>query len=114
MDDQEQGQDSSYNASSVCPVDLCERVNSEYSEYWFGRLTYKEHCYKTDQCSYCRSPPCEKPRGLSPGSWNTKIGSKSAYLKVGLKFGALPIFRRKQAKLVTQNVIRYVIVTKLR
>ena len=32
-------------------------------------------------------------------------------MKVGLKFGALPILRRKQAMLVTQKVMRYVIVT---
>ena len=38
---------------------------------------------------------------------------EGAYLNVGLKLGALPILRRKQAKLVTQNVMRYVIVTKL-
>lgn len=130
MDDQEQGQDNSYNASSVGPVDLCEGVNYVFLRHWIGRLTYKEHSYKTDQCSYSRSPPCEKPGGHLVQALGTQnefpeqsclmendgkeLPRASAYLKVGLKFGALPIFRRKHAKLVTQNVIRYVIVTKLR
>jgi hypothetical protein len=44
---------------------------------------------------------------------NTNNISKLPYLNVGLKFGALPILRRKHAKLVTQKVIKYVMVTKL-
>ena len=35
------------------------------------------------------------------------------YLKLGLKFGADPILRRKQARFVARNVIRYVMVIKL-
>lgn len=34
------------------------------------------------------------------------------YPKLGLKFGALPIFSKKQARFVTRKVMRYVIVTK--
>lgn len=80
------------------------RVNSEYSKYWLGQLTYKEHCYKTDQCSYCRSPPCEKPRVLSPGSWNIKRMCRNNRVQIGLleggsKIRCAPDLQKKAGKI---------------
>ena len=43
----------------------------------------------------------------------TKAVHQLKYLKLGLKFGAELIFRRKQARFVAKKVMRYVMVMKL-
>lgn len=108
MDHQEQRQDEPNHTRRIKPVNLdiisnppCNTAHHELTKNIVAKLindpTAAVHQVKNLPQLAAHSPPLPV----------------TTYLNVGLKFGALPIFSKKQAIFVTQKVIRYVIVTKL-